>query len=176
MNHGAAIEQLERDLRQLELDYNRYFAGSLELPPELFRKDLRVRLRLLRGQPITGVADRFRLNALTDRFNVLAEHFTRRLREVETGREPRRIASERGYDPHQGIVLEGAPPPEALRVLYEALYGGGDGLTPFPTFRDLLLRQLDTIRSRSGCARVRLRVEVAAGRPRLKARPLGGTA
>ncbi len=172
MNHGAAIAQLERDLRQLELDYNRYFAGSLELPPELFQKDLRARLRSLRGQPVKGVADRFRLNALTDRFNVLSEHFHRRLRELETGGEPRRAADERGYDPHQGIVLDGVPSPEALRALYDALYGQDAGATPFPTFRDLLLRQLDTLRAKSGCVRVRVRVELADGRPRLKARPV----
>ncbi len=176
MNHGAVIEQLERDMRRLELDYHRYFAGALELPPELFQKDLSARLRSLRGQPVKGVADRFRLNALTDRFNVLAEHFNRRLRELETGREPRRAAGERGYDPHQGIVLDGTPPPEALRALYDALYDSDPGATPFPTFRDLLLRQIDTLRARSGRAAVRVRVEVAQGRPRLKARVVEGSA
>jgi hypothetical protein len=172
MNHGVAIEQLERELRRLELDYHRYFAGALELPPELFQQDLRSRLAQLRSQPIQGVADRFRLNTLTDRFNTLSEHFRRRLRDLESGREPRRVSTERGYDPHQGIVLDGVPPPEALRALYEALYGPIAGSTPFPAFRDRLLRRLEAIRARSGCPHVRLRVEMADGRPRLKARPV----
>ncbi len=173
MNHEGAIAELEREVRQLEIDYNRYFAGALELPPELFRKDLAARLRQLRAQPITGTAERFRLSALTDRFNTLSEHFTRKLRELEAGLLPRRPASETAPDPHQGIVLDGgAPSPEAVQALYEAMCGGQSESKPFPAFRDALLRQLDQLRATHACSRIRLRVDLAEGRPRLRARPV----
>lgn len=173
MNQTAAIEQLERDLRQLHVDFNRYFAGGLDLPPELFRDEIARRLRRLRSEGVRGAADRFRLNALTDRFNALNELFNRRLREEQETPSRTRTEEEPLPDPRVGVVVDGCPEGSALRVLYEALYSGRvEPRSGFPGFRDHLLEQVQTLRARTGCRQIRLRVEAGDEKPRLKAQPL----
>lgn len=173
MNHTAAIEQLERDLRQLHVDFNRYFAGGLDLPPELFRDEIGRRIRRLRAQGVSGVAERFRLNAVTDRFNALNELFNRRLREEQEG--PTRTGTEEETHPdvHNGVLVGRRLPPSAVRALYEAVYSGRpEPKSGFSGFRDHLIGQIQTIRRRTGCRRVKLRVAADEDKPKLKAQPI----
>lgn len=173
MNHTAAIEQLERDLRQLQVEFNRYFAGGLELPPELFRDEIAQRIRRLRAQGVSGVAEAFRLNGVSDRFNALNELFNRRLREEQE--TPTRTLTEEEPlpDVRRGVLIDGRPHTPAVRALYEALYSGrSEPQSGFPGFRDHLLEQVQTIQASTGCRRVRLRVASSDDRPRLKARPI----
>lgn len=173
MNQTAAIEQLERDLRQLHVDFNRYFAGGLELPPELFRDEIAQRLRRLRAQGVQGAADRFRLNAVTDRFNTLNELFNRRLREEQETPSRTMTEEEPLPDVRLGVLVDGRPSTAALRALYEALYSGrAEPRSGFPGFRDQLLDQVQSLRVRTGCRHVKLRVAAGEEKPLLKAQPI----
>ncbi|MEZ5332939.1 MAG: hypothetical protein R2991_13025 [Thermoanaerobaculia bacterium] len=173
MNHTAAIEQLERDLRQLHVDFNRYFAGGLDLPPETFRDQIGRRIRRLRAQGVSGVAERFRLNAVTDRFNALSELFNRRLREEQEGPTRATGDGETVPDVRNGVLIEGRLPQHTARALYDAVYAGREQpRSGFPGFRDHLLGQIETIQIRTGCRGVKLRVEHDEDRPRLKAQPI----
>jgi hypothetical protein len=173
MNHRKAIEQLERDLRQLHVEFNRYFAGGLDLPPELFRDEISRRLQRLRAQGVGGAADRFLLNAVTDRFNTLNELFNRRLREEQETPTRTAIRETSLPDARRGVVVDNRPSTKAVRAIYDALYAGRS--TPrngFPGFRDHLLSRVHDIQISTGCHRVRLRVAFDGDRPRLKAQPI----
>jgi hypothetical protein len=173
-----SIDRLDRSIRQLKIDFERFFSGGLPIPPEDSRHAVRQQLRSLRSKPILALVDRFRLSTLEARFNALDELFNRRMREQEEGSAaaPRRLAppTPRRYDPYRGIVVGDTPPPEAIQALYRELY---DDDTPtadanFRRFQTYLLGQMAAIRQRSGCAEVKFRVATEDGTLKLKAKPV----
>ncbi len=181
MQIQASIERLDRDIQQLKIDFERFFNGGLNVPPEDSREAVRQQIRRLRSKPIRALADRFRVNTLEARFNALNELFNRRLREREegaAGTSARLVpTTERRYDPYTGIVVGEAPPPEAIQALYRELY---DDDTPtaqsnFESFHDYLLGQMAVIRERSGCDEVTFRVATEDGEVKLKAKPIRPT-
>ena len=178
MQFQAYIEQLDRDIQQLKIDFERFFNGSLPTPPEETRLGVRHQIQRLRSAPIHALVDRFRLNTLEARFNTLNELFNRRLREREEGlvAPPARLASPtpRRYDPYSGIVVGEAPPPEAIEALYRELYHDDtpSAATNFARFRTYLLSQADLIRQRSGCNEVKFRLASEDGAVKLKAKPV----
>ena len=180
MEIQESIDRLERDIRQLKIDFERYFNGGLPIPPEDFRQAVRQQIQKLRSQRLRALVDRFRLNTLEARFNTLDELFNRRLREREEGLAgappAARLAAPtpRHYDPYRGIVVGEAAPPEAIKALYKELY---DDATPtaeanFRRFHTYLLGQMATIRERSGCDEVSFRIANEEGRLKLKAKPV----
>lgn len=175
MKQADAIDQLERDIGQLKIEFARYFAGDLDLPPDPQRQEVQNSIRQLRGTLMTSPVDRFRLSTLTARFNTLNELFNRRLREVDHGRRRRAIgpATRRLFDPGQGIRLGDRADADAVRSLYDALYKGQDEPQGgYSRFRDYLVRQVDTIRSNTGCAEVSFRVTRDGDKTSLKAKPI----
>ncbi len=178
MHIQASIEQLDRDIRQLKIDFERFFNGSLPIPPEEMRQGVRQQIQRLRSVPIRAVVDRFRLNTLEARFNTLNELFNRRLREREEGlvAPPARLASPtpRRYDPYAGIVVGEAPPPEAIKALYRELYQDDtpSAAARFARFQTYLLSQVEVIRQRSGCDEVTFRLATEDGAVKLKAKPV----
>jgi hypothetical protein len=177
----ASIEQLDRDIQQLKIDFERFFNGGLPTPPEEMRNAVRQQIQRLRATPIQALVDRFRLNTLEARFNTLNELFNRRLREREEGHvaPPALLASPtpRRYDPYTGIVVGGAPPPEAIKALYRELYHDDtpSATASFARFQTYLLSQLDDIRRRSGCDEVSFRLATEDGAVKLKAKPVRHT-
>lgn len=178
MTIQASIDQLDRDIQQLKIDFERFFSGNLPTPPEEFRLVVQQRIRGLRATPLQALVDRFRLNTLEARFNTLNELFNRRLREREEGPATqlgRAIAhTHRRYDPYQGIVVGETPPPEAIQELYRELYDDGtpDARANFQNFQTYLLRQMAAIRERSGCDEVKFRIATEGGEMKLKAKPV----
>ncbi len=177
MRIQAAIERLDQDIRQLKIDFERFFNGGLPTPPEEFRQAVRTQIRSLRSAPIQTLVDRFRLNTLEARFNTLNELFNRRLREREEGLAVMPAAvtpTPRRYDPYQGVVVSDGAPPEAIEALYRELYrddrSGSDAT--FKKFQSYLLGQMEEIRERSGCAEVKFRVATEGGKLKLKAKPV----
>lgn len=172
----GALNRLETDLRNLRIEFERFFSGALQVPPEDFRRSLQDRFRLLRETQGLTAADRFRLSGLEARFNSYGELFNRRLREREEGRiaasAPIAAASPK-LDPHAGILVGEQVDPAAAEVLYAGLAQGGEGPRfDLHAFGQYLQRQADTIRKKSDCRRVRFRLEEAGGKVRLKARPI----
>ena len=178
MEIQASIDRLDRDIKQLKIDFERFFTGNLPTPPEEFRAAVRQQIQSLRATPMQALVDRFRLNTLEARFNTLNELFNRRLREREEGATALAghlvAPTKRRYDPYQGIVVGEAPPPEAIQALYRELYNDD---TPsagsnFKRFHTYLLGQMAAIRERSGCDEVKFRIASEDGQLKLKAKPV----
>jgi hypothetical protein len=100
------LRLLETNLRTLEQEYNRFFAGQLPRPPVEIRARVERLLRRYDRAYIQSNSDRFRLNTLQSRFSSFAELWDRAIRAREEGR-PGPFFRPRREEPAQ------EPPPEA---------------------------------------------------------------
>jgi hypothetical protein len=175
---GEALDQLARDIRQLQIDFERFFNGGLPLPPEEQRTRVQAQLRNLRNVNITSAVESFRLGDLEARFNSYNELFNRRVRDLEEGRHgPHKVfafVERQRFDPRGGIVFGSDIDPEAAEALYHGLSAGaGDGPRfDLDSFQTYLKRQTAAIREKTGCAEVQFRVAEEEGKLKLKARPV----
>jgi len=181
MTPGERLDGLDRSIGELKVEFEKFFNGARTVPPEDLREAVRARIRALRGQNLRGLADRYRLGQLEARFVSLGELWTRRLREAEEGRAPATGGHERAeradrLDPLRGVVVGGRVDTEEAEALYAGLAAAPGGSPGFDleSFRTYLEQQVGAIREKTGCERVRFRLEPDGERMRLKARPLGG--
>jgi hypothetical protein len=176
---SEALDQLNREIQQLRVDFERFFNGALPFPPEELRGRVQAQIRSLRGMSNLATAvDSFRLSDCEARFNSYNELFNRRLRDREEGRLP--VARQapppapRRYDPAQGIVFGDRVDPEAAEALYQGLVSA-PGDTPrfdLDSFQTYLARQVTAIREKTGCTEVQFRLATEDGKVKLKARPV----
>ena len=142
---SESIDHLAGEIRQLRVDFERFFSGALLIPPDELRRRVQARLRQLRSLNSMSAVDRFRLGDLEARHNSYDELFTRRLRDREEGRlragptplapltsPPPRPPSVAGNAPGAadgspgspgdpgagGIVVGAEPDPRAVAALY----------------------------------------------------------
>lgn len=168
------LDRLDRSIRQLKIDSDRFFNGALPTPPEDLRKGVYEALREVRNRPLLSYAERFFLNSLEARLNTLDELYHRRLREAEMGSQ---AASPPAASPvplrSAGVVFdEGRGAFETAQILYEELYGdsGRERKTDFASFFDFLRDKAAKIRRMTGRQQVQFRVDRADGRPTLRAK------
>jgi hypothetical protein len=96
---GISIERelndLERGITALRVDYERFFGGELKRPPVPARRAVEDALRKYGNAELDKAVERFRLQALQSRFNAFAELWEKRLQAREEGRTGpvRRLAS-----------------------------------------------------------------------------------
>ena len=80
------LRALDAALRQLEAEYNMYFAGRLPRPPVESRKRVEQMVTRLDRIHIQNYADRFRFTTLQARFSTFADLWDRGLKNREVGR------------------------------------------------------------------------------------------
>lgn len=80
------LQDLERAITTLRVDYERFFGGELKRPPVPARRTVEEQLRRYGNAEIDKAAERFRLQALQSRFNAFAEVWEKRLQAREEGR------------------------------------------------------------------------------------------
>jgi len=184
---SEAIDRLAGEIRQLRVDFERFFSGALALPPDELRRRVQADLRQLRNVNAMTAVERFRLSDLEARHNSYDELFSRRLRDREEGRRragQTAVAAPQSppparYDPGAGIVIGPEPDPRAVAALYDGLTtvggAGGSGEGPrfdLASFGSYLQRQAAAIRDKTGCAEVQFRLAAEDGKLKLKARPV----
>lgn len=182
---AEALDRLAAEIRQLRVDFERFFSGALLVPPDELRRRVQAQLRQLRQVNAMTAVERFRLGDLEARHNSYDELFSRRLRDHEEGRlraghappPPARPRPEPRYDPAAGIVVGPDPDPRAVAALYEGLTAGGERPRfDLASFGSYLQRQAAAIRGKTGCANVQFRLAAEDGKLKLKARPLAPAA
>jgi hypothetical protein len=173
---GEMLDQLGRDIRQLQVDFERFFNGALPFPPEELRNRVQGQLRQFRSLNLTAAVDNFRLADLEARYNTYNELWNRRVRDQEEGRHaaarPATPEAPR-YDVERGILVAGSIDPAAAMALYQALARSEAPKFDLDSFRTYLERQAVAIRTRTGCDQVQFRLADEDGKLKLKARPVG---
>jgi len=174
------LDHLGRDIKQLQVDYERFFNGALPFPPEELRNRVQSQLRQLRNLNLTAAVDNFRMADLEARYNTYNELWNRRVRDLEEGRHttvrPAAAVEAPRYDAARGILVTGAVEPEAAEALYQGLARSEAPKFDLDSFRAYLERQAAAIRTRTGCGQVQFRLADEDGKMKLKARPVGETA
>lgn len=161
----------------MRVDFERFFAGALPVPPEALREQIAHQFRELRAANVTGVAENFRLGTLEAQFSAMAERYGRRLRETEEGRGAKRGRDDTApprYDPVAGIAVGAGLETGAVEALWRGLYqsSGRTVSADLDSFRAYLGQQMAAIRQKTGCSEVQFRVATEEGKLKLKAKPL----
>lgn len=174
----AELDRLERDVNALRVDFERFFNGDLDVPPEQAREAVRSQIASLAAATKSPV-EAFRLGALEARFHSLSELFNRRLRNAELQHNAPRRATRPGTtaaDVSSGIVLGQQFDASRVAPLHRGLYRDHpDGAMDLDTFTHYLTRQHQLIRERTGCDRVSFRIVEENGKKKLKAKPVRET-
>lgn len=177
MRTNPALDQLAVRLKQLRIEYEKYFNGALDIPPGELRYSIQTQIRQLR-ETVRGSVDKFKLSTLESQFNSYSELFQRRVRDREEGRVPgpRPVARRPAYNPQEGVIVQEQPDEGAVAALYQGLCA--DERTAkrvdLESFRNYLNQQASAIRAKTGCAQVQFRVANEDGKMKLKAKPIQG--
>jgi hypothetical protein len=177
------LDALAGELRRLESEYTKYFAGRSPRPPIEARAHVDRELRTWDRRTPDSATARFRLQTLQARYATFTELWDRATKAREEGRPgplgARRAAT--GESPklesevYATVLNDPARQPDMLRGLYDAMMQArrqtGHDVVPFERFADLVRDQVERLR-RSGASDVMFRVSVNDGRPNLTARPV----
>jgi len=174
------LTQLDDLLRKLKIEYDIFFNGGRDRPPV----DMQWRVEGIVkrfGETKLSFAQRFRFNALTQRYAVYNDMWRQKVKRREEGREaPRR--EERPAANQSFRVQWNDPDRETEKVdqLFQALVkareraGEQGNAVPLESFRRFVKQKTDQLKKDFGCQSVEYVVEVENGQVRLKAKGAGG--
>ncbi len=196
---GEDLEKIEKGIRQLKIEWDKFFGGVERKPPNELRSRIEGLIRRYAAGEIRNSTERFRYQTLTARHNTFNELWSKRLRALEEGR-PMGLHG-RALAIHEAEVLampparseepEGlrAPSPrpgeirvesaeldvQAVRELFgrfvEARQGTGEtAAVKFESFQKLITQQAMRIITERGAQAVDFRLETKDGKVSLKAK------
>src|SRR5262245_4499744 len=180
------LQALAADLKQLEAEYNMFFAGRLPKPPWETRARVEALVKQYDRAHIPNTGDRFRFTTIQSRFQAFVDLWDRGLRAREEGRpgpfaQPN-AASDQGRRPdHRILRVSSFTDPvreiDKLTELYESLAEArrevGEEAPPFHKFADLVKNQVKKLKQ-GGSPEVAFRVAVKDGKVSFTARGLKG--
>jgi len=192
------LGQLERDIRQLKIEYDQYFGGGRKRPPtEIeWRIDLTVKRYAERGGELK-YGQRFRLNNLTQTYAKYKDIFRKKTQQKEEGKVQRHFgaaakameaerAKKQAEKPVEAraAAASGAfrvvcsePEREAEKVdqLYQAFLqakqqaGEHTGKLSRSSFNEFVLKKTKDLQKQKNCRDIEYVVEVVNGQVKLKA-------
>ena len=178
------LQRLAAELKQLEAEYNMYFAGRLPKPPWETRNRVEALVRQYDRAYIQNTGDRFRFLTLQSRYASFIDLWDRGLRAREEGRagpfaqKPvERAEPKRPEDRvlHVAAFRDPLHEMEKLKDLYHSLSEArrevGEEAVPFHKFAELVKSQVSRLNADGG-GEVAFRVAMKDGKVNLTARTL----
>ena len=176
----ADLVRLEAAIRQLKIQYDMFFAGSIPKQPHELRAEVERIIKRYANAPIKRYASRFHFNSLVSRFNSHSELWSKTLRSLEEGDRPAPAVADRAGAGEQIFarctVADGGAD-GGLRLLHQRLLearkksGEPAGKLSFDSFLKSVNAQARKLRDKTGCDKVELRVIVQDRKVTVKARP-----
>jgi hypothetical protein len=181
------LQRLEAELKQLEAEYNMFFAGRLPRPPWETRGRVDALIKQYDRAHIQNYGDRFRFTTLQSRYATFVDLWDRGLRAREEGR-PGPFAQRRHDAPdekkraedrilHVAAFRDPVREADKLRDLYDSLAEArrelGEDMVPFHRFADLVKTQVQKLKA-GGSPEVAFRVAMKDGKVSFTARALKG--
>jgi hypothetical protein len=189
------LAQLERDIRQLKIEYDQYFGGGRKRPPTEI--EWRIELMLKRYAERGGelkYGQRFRFNNLMQTHAKYKDIFRKRLQQKEEGKVQRhfgaaakaieeerarkaaaKAASKAETVPFRVVCSEPEHEAEKIELLYEAfvqakqLTGERTAKMTRSSFNEFVLKKTRDLQTENKCREIEYVVEVIDGQVKLKA-------
>jgi hypothetical protein len=185
------LDELERRMFVLKLQYEKYFSGLERVEPIRERDEIRRFLHDLMQEPITNGRQRFKFQNLRARFTSLEMYLTRNLVMIERGTHPkmkfRASVKERQRAEQESLRAKVAArqerqltPEEREDRAYTKIFDsyiearrqcGQSTDMDYEAVKNTLKKQVRMIKSQYRCDSVKFRVTVEDGKARLKAVP-----
>ena len=190
------LDQLEKSIKQLQIEWDKFFGGVEKKPPTDLKAKLEALIRRHVNAEIRNNTERFRYQNLTARYNTFNEMWGKRLRALEEGRimgvhgkhsqaplppsaarEDRAAARAAGGGGAGEVRIQDPErDSEAMRSLFERFVEErqktGESAVKFEGFRKLIAQQANRILSEKGAEAVSFRLETKDGKVSLKAKAL----
>jgi hypothetical protein len=188
------LDQIDKAIRQLQIEWEKFFGGVERKPPTDLKAKVEALIRRYAGAEIRNNTERFRYQNITARYNTFNEMWGKRLRALEEGR----VMGVHG--PHAAKTPPTAPPrserpparpatpgevriqdperdSEAVRSLFDRFLEerqktGETAAVKFEGFRKLISQQASRILNEKGGQAVSFRLETKDGKVSLKAKAL----
>jgi hypothetical protein len=187
--------QLERDIRQLKIEYDQYFGGGRKRPPtEIeWRIDQLMKRYAERGGELK-FAQRFRFNNLSQTYakykdifrkktaqkeeGTIQRHFGAAAKEIEAARAKKEAEEQAAAGEPQTFRMTCSEPerePEKVEQLYQAFLqakqkaGEHTGKLSRSSFNDFVLKKTKELQKQKNCKDVEYVVETVDGQVKLKA-------
>jgi len=188
------LDQLEQMLRQLQIEWEKFFGGVEKKPPNELRARVEAIVKRYAYTEIRNNTERFRYQALSSRFNTFNELWNKRMRAIEEGRPVGLHGRAAAMAPAAGSPVAAAPraaaapsgggefrvrspdkDESAVRALYEKFLqarqqAGEKGTVKFDNFQKLISQQASRIMADKGAQAVDFRLETKEGKVSLKAK------
>lgn len=168
----SEMDQLEKEIKDLEIAYEQYFLGIEKREPLGARRKLNRRLRRLINRYIPQVDLRFRLQSISSRFHSYAGYWDRILRLIDEGRYERHTAKLNRTG--AGPARKTPAPEDPLEDLYGKLVAAhrecGLQAPPREQVDRFMARQQEKIRQKFGSRAVDYEVTTENGKPKIKVR------
>jgi hypothetical protein len=184
------LNQFERDIRQLKIEYEQFFGGGKKRPPAdiEWRLDAMVKRHGDRGASM-NYGQRFRFTNLLQTYSRFREVNQKRMRKREEGggerhfgAAAREIAAQRAaknkksLEPVAVACLDPSREPTKVDAIYTAFLAcrsnageSTEGMSR-EKFEQFLNRKVDELRKQNGRAEVEFVADVEGGKARLRAR------
>ena len=181
------LTRLEAELKQLEAEYNMFFAGRLAKPPWETRARVEATVKQFDRGHMPNTGDRFRFLTLQSRYATFIDLWDRGLRAREEGRPGPFTIKRTPVEPekkgpedrilHVSSFRDPVREIDKLTELYESLAEArrevGEDAPPFHKFAELVKNQVKKLRD-TGSPEVAFRVAVKDGKVNFTARGLKG--
>ncbi|MEN8183908.1 MAG: MXAN_5187 C-terminal domain-containing protein [Myxococcota bacterium] len=174
------LQLLDIKTKQLRNEYEQYFLGTRPREPHLLRGEVQKMVTYFTNVSISNTAQRFRFNSLQARFFSLRRHWDNTLRKIEDGTYQRQVFKANLRRPSTASDAAAARQPDSDAKSNEpdlfanylaARQRCGQNVERLDRARvdEMITKQREAIRARTGRTDVRFRVVVEDGRAKLKA-------
>jgi hypothetical protein len=181
MGDEQDISRLENDINRLKFEYDQYFMGMEKIEPIKKREEVERFIRNLSSRVIRNTALRFKLSALTARYNTFLQYWIRIVRQIEDGTYQRdkfrSQIKEKLVSPTTSDKEKRAAPAEGFQEVYrqylEAKKRCKEDVSSLSLEKlsNTLKRQIPQIKEKYKCKQVDFKVVVEGGKAKLKAIP-----
>ena len=197
MGVNEDLDLIEKSIRQLQIDWEKFFGGVEKKPPVDAKARLEALFRRYANAEIRNNTERFRFQNLTSRYQTFAELWAKRLRAMEEGRPmglhgkaaamamppapppppmaERMASAARAAGSSEVRVKDAGADTEAVRTLFNRFLearkqAGENAAVKFESFQKIIAQQSTRILNEKGASAVDFRLETKDGKVSLKAK------
>lgn len=167
------LDDIQQEMKELEIRYEKYFAGAEKREPYNERKALARRLRHFTNRHIVWTDLKFRYQTIASRFMSYGQYWDRILRLIDEGKFHRQAPTQSASRISPKAVRQEDPAVEADRLQQElsrarAACGMSGNAPSTKKVADFLSSQREKIRSRYGDRPVEFSIDTSGEKPRIK--------